>query len=185
MATTVTPMRRGDTWIQMFHQIIDAALKDVPMTANEKEIRAILFPLYPSGERAMHPYKQWCKAVRVALRERGLISERQPQDMTIRLVFTACTMPIHPEGLGPSHWIQNFLCVKVLCRWCQNLSEDIAGCLMCRKEIDVASGINGHPEFNGLCHAMRIGNTTAQALLVDWMLEHSHDDLAEQVRAWE
>lgn len=183
MATTITPVRRGDSWIQRCHEIIDAALRDVPPTAKESEIRRILFPLYPFGERAMHPYKQWCKAVRMALRERGLIGE-QANPMTIRLVFTACTMPIHPEGLGPSHWIQGFLCVKVHCRWCQNLSKDIAGCLMCRNEIDVASRINGHDEFKGLCHAMRTGNTTAQLLLVDWMLDHGHDDLAEQVRGW-
>lgn len=58
------------TWRTHSARIIANALADVPATATEKEIRAILYPLYPFGERKYHPYKQWCRAVNDALAAR-------------------------------------------------------------------------------------------------------------------
>jgi len=58
------------TWRTQSARIIAKALASVPATATEKEVRAILYPLYPFGERKYHPYKQWCRAVKDALAAR-------------------------------------------------------------------------------------------------------------------
>lgn len=62
----------ADTWRTRSARIIATALANVPATATEQEIRAILKPLYPFGERKYHPYKAWCKAVNDALAVRKL-----------------------------------------------------------------------------------------------------------------
>ncbi|WP_353265828.1 hypothetical protein [Gemmatimonas sp.] len=51
--------------------IVRAVMKDVPRGTSRAACEAKLFPHYPYGERAHHPYTAWRKAVRTYLDERA------------------------------------------------------------------------------------------------------------------
>lgn len=52
------------TWRERAHQIINGLYRDGLVTGTPEEQRRALLRLYPWGERAMHPYKAWLRAVR-------------------------------------------------------------------------------------------------------------------------
>lgn len=65
------------TWRERSAHVIAKALKDIPMSATEKEVRKLLQGHYPFGQREHHPYKAWCLAVKDALIERGLLDGKK------------------------------------------------------------------------------------------------------------
>jgi hypothetical protein len=55
------------TWSSEARRVIALILAGLPPTATDREKRAALRAAYPFGPRKYHPYKQWCKEVRLAL----------------------------------------------------------------------------------------------------------------------
>lgn len=55
------------SWIDEAWRVIDEVDRSLPATATLAERKAALRAAYPFGQRAYHPYKQWCKAQRAYL----------------------------------------------------------------------------------------------------------------------
>lgn len=51
-------------------KIIAEVLATLPADVSEKDARKAISEAYPWGERAMHPYKVWLSAVKVAMTAR-------------------------------------------------------------------------------------------------------------------
>lgn len=72
--------------------IVRAVMMDVPDGTSRAQCEAILFPHYPYGERAHHPYTAWRKAVRFYLDERAKVEQ-----------FSGATLVSHPIHELPTH----------------------------------------------------------------------------------
>jgi hypothetical protein len=54
-------------WTQRSNEVIARVLAELPPGADDAARRKAVSAAYPFGQREMHPYRQWCKAVRKAL----------------------------------------------------------------------------------------------------------------------
>ncbi len=73
------PMR--STWRDSANKVINRVFADYP-DATEQEMRKHLRDAYPFGERAMHPYKIWCDAVKKAMRMKYRIQPGEQLEIT-------------------------------------------------------------------------------------------------------
>ncbi len=61
-------------WRGFCKPIIETAIKENP-TTTDKEIKKILKPLYPFGEREYYPYKVWLDEIKKQLKARARMKE--------------------------------------------------------------------------------------------------------------
>lgn len=52
------------SWYETAWKVIDKAHREMPLDISFEERKKRIRDAYPFGERAYHPYKQWCKAQR-------------------------------------------------------------------------------------------------------------------------
>lgn len=77
-------MAKG-TWREAANSILYRVITDHP-EADEKQLRKLIRDAYPWGERAYHPYKIWCSAVKECLwtlrrigKRPAAVSKKEPE----------------------------------------------------------------------------------------------------------
>lgn len=148
-------------WTDHSNAVIRGVLDTLPTGATEEEARKALSASYPFGERAMHPYKAWLKAVKTALAREYGRRVKPGSGPEVRLV-------VRP-GLG------NRARVDVVCGWCKDRRDHYnraVGCLVCGRARERLQAVAPwrRPEFGPLA-AAALTDPVARGVLLDWLEE--------------
>lgn len=148
-------------WRRISREVIEATLAALPADAPLKEKRKAVSAAYPFGERAMHPYKMWCKEVQAAL---GKSREKKSTGVVRICPFAKA----------------------VRCSWCDN-----KGCLSCLNARQLlereSSSINWQAwqDWEHRLEAFPQDRGLIQAQYADWLEENGFGVVAGAVRRGE
>lgn len=146
------------SWYQRSMQVIRRTLATLPPTMTAEEKRKRVSDAYPFGERAMHPYKMWCKAVRSVL-------GRKPTKAM------ALEQPIYEVTKNPT------LRAVVRCPWCKGSSIEVrcgtfSNSFCCAELSDALRTWWGNAEFvNLFCEANKPERSLEVGIVGDWLMD--------------
>lgn len=167
-------IRTTSRWRLEARNIIEDALANVPPDFTEAQIRALLWPLYPFGEREMLPYRHWLMEQKLAIRAR-LGPQRGKLEMGPWL-----QMNQHFGTNGKPMW------VWVRCGWCNDTREVRGGCLVCAPAIEEVMRLRAEYQNDVSTWAKAIiaqhPHSLPRLAFADWLGEHGFSALEVIVR---